>query len=833
MEASSAQAGQSLNRSSRLRAWGDAAVGALARHDPGFGALRRGGRAAILMPAAFALGLEVLGNLNVAIFCAFGSMALLLFADFRGSLRDRVRAQAALAIAGAGLICLGTLASSSEALAAIAMALVGSLVLFSGVISSVLASASVPLLLVFIVPVALGGPSGTIPDRLAGWGIVSAVSLVAIVGMWPAPVQTPLLNAAIEALAALAQRLRLESAEAVAPDRSRAGAGEEDEDLSQAGGVDGVAAAHVAAVQARAAAAVAAIARVFSASPYRPAGLSTGSRALVLLVDDLRLLFEIAEEQDADRFVGEVGQELAHLRREAAGVLERAAALLADVRSDAAALHAALATMQQAAKALEEAATRRVPRLSASGDRDVEQHGLELVRACIEPAFRAREASFIVVQLAANVEAYAAAEQRGWIERLAGRRPSSSGSVPASSGRSPSSSGPLAVARVRARAHLDPRSVWLHNALRGGVALGVAVLLADLLKVEHSLWVVIGALTILRSNALSTGQNVVGAMLGTVVGFVVGCALIQLIGASSVVLWLLLPVAVLLAGVAPAALSFAAGQAAFTLVLLILFNLIAPEGWRIGITRVEDVAIGGGTCLLVGALLWPRGARAALTAALADAYAAAADYLLAAVSFATSRCDSGQPLCVAPRAEASMLLATMLRLDDAFRSFVAERGTKRLALPEATALVNGPAALRLAAAAILDLWAQAPPAAAKRAAATRELVTAVGTVDSWYRGFAAALEGAAPVPEPESLRPSAGEPLFETIAADLRADAVQAPGEPSASSEIAVRIFWTAEHLSAARRLERRVAGPARIALAQVGQPSAPARDVEPAAATA
>ena len=43
-------------------------------------------------------------------------------------------------------------------------------------------------------------------------------------------------------------------------------------------------------------------------------------------------------------------------------------------------------------------------------------------------------------------------------------------------------------------------------------------------------------------------------------------------------------------GLAPAAISFAAGQAAFTLTLMIFFNIIAPVGYRIGIIRIEDIA---------------------------------------------------------------------------------------------------------------------------------------------------------------------------------------------------------------------------------------------------
>ena len=109
---------------------------------------------------------------------------------------------------------------------------------------------------------------------------------------------------------------------------------------------------------------------------------------------------------------------------------------------------------------------------------------------------------------------------------------------------------------------------------------------------QHSFWVVLGTLSVLRSNALNTGQNVVKGILGTVVGFAIGGALVAIIGSDTTVLWFLLPVAVLFAGFASAAISFAAGQAAFTVALVMLYNIIQPVGWRLGIVRVEDVAIG-------------------------------------------------------------------------------------------------------------------------------------------------------------------------------------------------------------------------------------------------
>ena len=83
------------------------------------------------------------------------------------------------------------------------------------------------------------------------------------------------------------------------------------------------------------------------------------------------------------------------------------------------------------------------------------------------------------------------------------------------------------------------------------------------------------------------------------------------VGPHTVVLWFFLPLAVLVAGVAPALISFAAGQAGFTVMVIILFNILVPAGWTVGLVRVEDVALGCAVSVAVGLLLWPRGAAAA------------------------------------------------------------------------------------------------------------------------------------------------------------------------------------------------------------------------------
>ena len=196
----------------------------------------------------------------------------------------------------------------------------------------------------------------------------------------------------------------------------------------------------------------------------------------------------------------------------------------------------------------------------------------------------------------------------------------------------------------RLLSHLSFRSVWFRNAVRGAAGLALAVAIVEVTDVEHGFWVVLGTLSVLRSNALGTGATALRAVGGTAVGFVVGSAIMIGVGGHTVLLWVLLPLAVLVSGVAPSMISFAAGQAGFTLVVIILFNIISPAGWKVGLTRIEDVAIGCGVSIVVGLLFWPRGATAALGRALSDAFVKSSGYLADAVdrlTVITGQVDTG------------------------------------------------------------------------------------------------------------------------------------------------------------------------------------------------
>jgi uncharacterized membrane protein YccC len=747
----------------------------LRRHDPGYTALRRAGRTALIMPAMFAIGDKIIANPEVATFAAFGAFAMLLLVDFSGPMRQRLQAQAALGVICCLLIALGTLASRTTWVAACAMGVVGFLVVFGGILSSTLAAATTTMLLAFILPVSLPGPISSIPDRIAGWGMSAAVSLLAIWLLWPTPERNPVRGAAIRVCRAVSARLRAEVAYALS-------------DFAAAEGE-----AHDAAVE-QAAEAVSALNQSFFATPYPPTGLSTAARTIVRLVEELRWVNTVALRASPDQHAS-VNPHACAVKRCAAAVLERVADLLDAPAGSAGSLEAlqeAVDDMQSALADLERTTTLELPGQAAAECRPEDDRARVMISA-LDPSFRAQELSFVVSQIAENTEYAVAADRRNWMARWLGRQPRGG------------HTGTLAAARRRAGQQVERNAVWLQNSLRAAAALGLAVLVADITSVQHGFWVVFGTLSVLRSNALGTGDNVLRALLGTTAGFIVGGALVAVIGTNSTVLWALLPFAVLLAGLAPAAVSYTAGQAAFTLTLLILFNILQPAGLKVGLVRIEDIALGGAVSLAVGLLFWPRGAGGALGRALSEAYMLSVNYLAAAVAYGSGRCDSSGPPALAPEAQARQALAAARRLDEAFRGYLSERGAKPMSLAEMTGLVTGVAAVRQAADAVHELWQSDTGGGGDRRAARRELLAEAALMTGWYDTFAASLGGSVTVPLPMGVDHDAGEALVEAVGGDLRAD----DGEATATG---VRVIWTSDHLDAVRRLQDTLVGPARKA---------------------
>lgn len=758
----------------------------LRTRDANLSALRRSSRAALIMPVLFALYAEVVGDANAATFAAFGSMSLLIFVDFGGQIRDRVLAQGSLVLAGAVLICLGTLAAQRIWLAVPAMFLVSFAVLFSAVVSSVFASATTALLVSFVLPVNLPGAVSVIPDRLLGWLTAGLVSMIAIAVLWPAPTKDPLRLATARTLALQARTLRAE----VGRIRAAYGAPPTQTDNTPPSDTPTTAAADntdAKATDVRSAdaeitddlndstEAVAHLRKTFFSTPYRPTGLSTATRTLVRLIDQILLLQSVLEQPPLAHTPGRHVKAVCEVKLAAATLLDHGATVLETV-GDPTTLDADLAQLRKTQRAMEEAMTSALP---------LKEDYTEFVTS-LEPGFRAQEMAFAISEISENIRFTVAARRRTWWQHVAGTPPPGAGSA-------------LASAQDRAGAHVERHSFWLHNSLRGAAALAIAVLVADLTGVGHSFWVVLGTLSVLRSNALTTGQNVVRALAGTVVGILIGVALILAVGTNTMAFWFLLPIAVLFAGLAPAAISFAAGQAAFSVVILILFSLIQSSGWELGLVRIEDVALGAVVSLVIGAVFWPRGAVPALRQALSEALSDSARYLGSSVAYAVSRCDALAPRADPPAGDAREAAASARRLDDAFRGYLTERGTKQLPLAEVTALISAVALIRLTAESILDLWRddQGEPGVDRTAART-EIIAATDQVLAWYQQAAQALADPDDLPAPLTPDHSANARLVDAVRRDLG----------GAETAVAVRLIWTADHLDAIRRLQHSLSAP-------------------------
>jgi uncharacterized membrane protein YccC len=708
--------------------------------DPGLASLKSAARAAIVMPSVFAFADKVIGNPQTAIFAAFGSFAMLVLVDFTGPMRSRFVAYLALACVGAGNIVLGTFCSRSAWLAAAAMAVVGFAILFSGVINGYFAAAATSALLTFILPVTIPVSFSEVPARLAGWGLAAAAAICAHMLLWPARPRATLRSDAARACGALAELAETElAAEPSAIQLRTAAAREVVEDLR----------------------------RSFLGAPHRPNGPTGPTAALASLVDELDWLLSFLAPRPDLPSLDLCMEENAEAVAATVAALRASAATLAggDERPN-------FQRIEVARDAVARALVRRISELPPAFD----EEGFE---SALEPAFRVRVISYSARQVAgyALLAGGKAAPELDELD-VAGEdfvtRPARD---------------TLLATQRYAVEHAGTRSIWFRNSVRGAAGLAIAVYIAQRSGLQHSFWVVLGTLSVLRSNALSTGWSVFSALVGTAVGIVLGAALVIAIGTHDQVLWAVLPVAILLAAYAPRAISFAAGQAGFTVVLFVLFNIIQPVGWTVGLVRIEDVAIGFAISLGVGLLFWPRGAATVLRESLASAYGRSADYLVATAGQIIAGGDqtgsSGAAVAAA---------AAVHRLDDAFRQTLAERSARRVNLESVGALVAGAARVRRAAQSLSALG-RMTDGDASLTDCGQNLAAELHSVRLWYITLGDSFIHSTAIPPPH-IRDSQGRRrLLDCVRAAVA-------GGDRAKVRPALVLLWANEHLDNLWRLE-------------------------------
>ena len=690
---------------------------------PDLAALKSAARAAIVIPAVFALADKVIAQPQTSILAAFGSFSVLVLVEFAGPPRDRLLAYAGLACAGAALITLGTLCSRNAWLATGAMAAVGFVVLFSGVIGGYFAAATSAAILTFVLPVTIPVPNSAIPDRLEGWGLAIGAGVLAVMLLWPPRRRADLEREAARTLRAVADLVGADSERW--DERAR---------LARKA-VDG-------------------LGRRFLGAQHRPNGPTGPTAALASLPDELDWLLSFTKPLEL------ACAEETEAMAAAAALLQTSADRLegGEERPDFERLDAA---RDEVARAL----ARRLPALPADG----------ALPEVLDPPFRIRAITYSARQVA------------GYALRATGADAPELGhhdvAQPAPARAALEATEQLAVE------HASVRSVWFQNSVRGAAGLAVAVYIAQRSGLQHSFWVVLGTLSVLRSNALGTGWSILSALAGTAVGIVVGALLVIGIGTHETVLWGVLPVAILLAAYAPRAISFAAGQAGFTVVLFVLFNIIQPVGWRVGLIRVEDVAIGFAISLGVGLLFWPRGAGALLREDLASAYGRAADYVVATARHVIDGGDPGETVRAERAADAAIH-----RLDDAFRQYLAERTATQVNVEDVGTLVGGASRVRRAAQSLASLGAMVD-GDTRLTGCGQNLDRELQALHSWYVTLGYALVNDRPVPQPH-LRDAEGRSRLLVCVRDAAA------GGDKASVHAALMLLWASQHLDNLWNLE-------------------------------
>ncbi|MGO8960035.1 MAG: FUSC family protein [Streptosporangiaceae bacterium] len=708
-------------------------------------AAMRAARATIVIPVLFAISLKVIGNSQMTIFATFGSFGALVMTSFGGTRRDKLVAHLGLAVAGSVALTIGTLVSGSAWLAAIVTVPVAFAIYFGGSAGPNAASGVTACLLAYILPVASVGTSGMIGWRLAGWWLASVVSTAAVLLMSPRSPGDRLRAQTASLAAALARQLD-----------------------------DGLAGRATEADRAASVAAKHELMNAFVSTPYRPIGLASADQGLASVIHLLEwctsLINDVADGHlDLPATVPE-DKELLTL---SARALQQVAALLSGrpAEPDLAQIwHARLASARHLQRLTDEP---ELAVLRADYAFHAQTIGIATSAAVVEAMVAAGRASPAEVGM----------QRRNWLS--APVEPPSPEEAADPPGQPEPARPALAWLPIPARAagiiatDASLRSVWFRNGARGAVALAAAVAVAKLTDVQHAFWVALGTLSVLRTSAAATGSTAVRALAGTVAGFVVGAALLLAIGTNPVALWVVFPLAVLVAAYTPGTAPFVAGQAAFTVTVVVLFNLIVPAGWKVGLLRVEDVAIGCGVSLVVGLLFWPRGASGVVGDNLADAFRSGASYLSDAVSWAL-----GDRAYRPERALAAIAAGT--RLDDALRGYLTEQGSKRLAKADLWTLVMAAMRLRLTAHSVASLPGTGPHPSDSPPHATLERQSAELT--GFYDGLADIVakpgrNGQPPVRA--ALPPTAG---YLSAAADLR--------DKDGSAGYRADALWVGHHLS-------------------------------------
>ena len=532
-----------------------------------------------MMSVCFLFGIYAVGNDQFAIVATFTAAALLGIADLSGDLGDRLRANAATLVAGAVLIAVGTAVSTSTVAATVTMFIFALIIGFSTIFSGYFTAASNAVIVFYVVATGVEAPPSAIPAREAGLLFGGTLSVAAAGWLWPTKAPTVARRRLADVYRVLGESV------AAIPRTGAEGAG-----LSQA---------------------ILAAEQAIAGSAWQPTGLARPQKARVYLLQGAQRLAALIDQLSAMPEAPDPSMAV-----ETRALIDTAATALAAVGAALAGPGATLPDprrIEEAKLKFGEASERHFERCAAAGvDAGDPAAFAAHVFALHQLSWGAILATVHCrVVFGAPLDASARTEESVLVSALSTK------------------AGWRAKWLRRARRNLTLRSVHLRNSIRLATGLALARLMVGLLDLQHGFWVGFATLVVLKTSAAGTRATATQATLGTAIGFLASLFLVLTFGVHAPVYSVVLPLVAFAAFYLPGAVSFVLGQAFFTVTIVVLFNLIKPEGWAVGLVRFEDVAVGAAIGLVIGLAVWPQGASLQLaqtTGALvvaASAYAGA------------------------------------------------------------------------------------------------------------------------------------------------------------------------------------------------------------------
>jgi uncharacterized membrane protein YccC len=581
-------------------------------------AQRRAVRAGTSATVAFYLGWVVIDNPELAVFATLSVIGLLVLADFGGSPGRQARAYALATVLAAALVALGTAVSEHTFAAAGLLFVVALCVSLSTAVGRNVATGANGVLLFFLVACAVPASLSALESRVYGVLLGGGISLLAALIIWPQRPLNRLRPALADAVDTLATRIgRLSQRREDAADSFA----EPVRDALASAGPDRLAVGE----------------RPTLATKRDHAQLRVGYG-----LSRVQLMLErLSQRPVLSRGVADAERILA---RELRQVLEATAAALRGERPPPAvdeALDAGRAHRERSDAAL-------VRDLTLGGAGDTLAVGADR--------------SLLAGELATSVGGVV---QDARVVVGTDRHPARVGSLSEGFARRVEAVLDRLVAIVSST--LSTRSVVLQNSLRLAVALSLARLVGGVLEVENGFWVLFATLSVMRTSAIRTGATALQAVLGTLIGFAVGVPLLLAIGTRGHLHLYVLPI-VIVGGLLAGSINVVWGQAGFTVLVSVLFDLVEPTGWEIGVIRVQDVVIGAAAGVLLGLAVWPRGAAGQLAKSLGEAVEACGDLVAATVlrRLHPTGLEQLSPLRSSVRAKA-------LRADGVLAVFLTER----------------------------------------------------------------------------------------------------------------------------------------------------------------